>query len=505
MPPTTVRNGGTPLTIRNSGNEVWLYDDANRETIRAPGEDDDGHGGMPPRFHESTAQGLIVGYSLYQDDDVQVTVIIGERLTEKELSAARWLEPQTAFLKLPSGRLCVESNDASRVGPDDPTEQGAVVDVPPGDYLLTLYRVDHEALDREGTEWTGSQEIVVLTPGGTPDDAATDFLPFQERRDTGWVGKYAIKGKEAHALVWFGDYWDTFVLNLDSAALAKLGVKPGMYLSVRVPDTGHTLVTVFAESWTDGKKLPLPDGIATDEYGFAAIAHMQEWNGAEALFCRRDLTRTVVEDAHKTMWLPAMVEVLDAKPLVVKPTARGFTPTNFRDARFYDPSFLGLILSDVLPGVGDLDELLLPDAVDRLDDVHKALGFAPVADVAWTEKAGRETFESSARLYGGVPNCLGAVTGSDSSIDVLFLSELEDGQWILTGLADDIETRINNAAARRPEGLKIEVQTLDEHLEAMFEKHRESMAQAAAPLVPVQPGADGAEAAFRRFLVAAFG
>jgi len=31
------------------------------------------------------------------------------------------------------------------------------------------------------------------------------------------------------------------------------------------------------------------------------------------------------------------------------------------------------------------------------------------------------------------------------------------------------------------------------------------MEEADAPLVPVQPGADGVEAAFRRFLVAAFG
>ena len=36
-------------------------------------------------------------------------------------------EPQTAFLKLPSGRLCVESNDASRIGPEEPAEEGAVV------------------------------------------------------------------------------------------------------------------------------------------------------------------------------------------------------------------------------------------------------------------------------------------------------------------------------------------------------------------------------------------
>ena len=36
---------------------------------------------------------------------------------------------------------------------------------PKGDYKLTLYRVDHEALDREGIEWKGAQELIVLTVG----------------------------------------------------------------------------------------------------------------------------------------------------------------------------------------------------------------------------------------------------------------------------------------------------------------------------------------------------
>jgi hypothetical protein len=131
--------------------------------------------------------------------------------------------------------------------------------------------------------------------------------------------------------VWFGDYWDTFVVNLDSAALAKLGVKPGMYLSVRVPDTGHTLVTVFGESWAHGKKLPLPDGVNTDEYGFAAIAHMQEWNGAEA--CSAGATSPKRSSKmSQNVWLPALVGT-DVRPLVVKPT-EWFTPTP-GDAVFY--------------------------------------------------------------------------------------------------------------------------------------------------------------------------
>src|SRR5262245_39589022 len=65
---SAIRLGGTRVTVENSGLEVWLYDDANRETIASAGPSDDGAGGMPPAFEASTCKGLIVGYSLYQDD-----------------------------------------------------------------------------------------------------------------------------------------------------------------------------------------------------------------------------------------------------------------------------------------------------------------------------------------------------------------------------------------------------------------------------------------------------
>jgi hypothetical protein len=53
---TPVRAGGTALKLQNSGNEVWLYDEANREVIRTPrGKKDEGAGGMPPDFDASTA------------------------------------------------------------------------------------------------------------------------------------------------------------------------------------------------------------------------------------------------------------------------------------------------------------------------------------------------------------------------------------------------------------------------------------------------------------------
>ena len=501
----SVRKGGKTLNIPNSGREVWLYDEANRETIRNAGSPDEGFGGMPPRFEESTAKGLIVGYSLLQDDDLQVAVYVGEPLTDKELAVGRWLEPQVAFLALPSGVLCVESNDASRVGHEDPTEKGARVHVPTDSYRLTLYRVDYEALGRESIGWDGPQEVIVLTPGGSIEDAATELLPFQERRDTTWVGQYTVRGTQADALIWFGDSWDTYVLNLDSSGVRTLGLEPGSYFQVRVPGSGHTLTSVYAQSWADGKRLPMPDGVDEGEYGFAALFNMQDWNGAEALFCRRDTSKKIVEDRHLNIWQPAIVERLDAKSKVVKVNERGFTPSELRKKQYYDPSFLGLILSDVLPGVGDLDELLLPDAIERVDEAMGELEFEPLEDITWTETYDRQPAETTARLYTGAGDSLGVLLCMEANVAAFFLSEREDKQWVLTGCAVDVERWIDLAAARRPGGKTVAVQDIDEDLASIHSTHRESLDESDAAIVDMPKDRDAVEAVLRRFLAAAFG
>lgn len=502
---SSVRNGGTRLAIPNSGLEVWLYDDANLETIRGPEGSESGFGGMPARFDELTRDGLIVGYSLYQDDEVNVEVHVGEPFTEKELSVARWLEPQRAFLRLPSGRLSVESNDASRIGPEDPTEKGAVVELPPGDYGLTLYRVDHEALDRERMTWTGPQELIVLTPDGNPSDAATDFLAFEPRRDNAWVGRYSIHGRSADALAWFSDYWDTCIVNIDSEGADALGLVPGSYFRTSVPGAGLSLVSVFGKSWDEAKRLPPPAGIELEEYGYAAFCNFADWDGAEGLFLRRDATKTRVEDEQHNIWLPAVVEVLDVEPLA--PAAAGETcvETDLRSKVYFDSGFLPFILSDVLPGVDDLDELELSDAVDRFDRKFEKMGLEPQGDVSWTSQTGAVRSEATCRFYTGLPGAFAVILALEGSFEVFFVSELEDGAWVVTGLADDIARRITS---KGPDGLPrqhplVRLELMDESLSKIFTAHKASLKKAKATAAPVY--LDEAVATWERFVTVAFG
>lgn len=495
-----VRDGGKRLKLPNSGREVWLYDDANREKIREIGATDSGMGGAPARIPDLTRQGLLLGYELQQDDDLDVAVYVGKPLTKAELAAARWLEPQTALLKLPSGKLAVEPNDASRIGPEKPTGKGGFVTVPPGNYRVTLYRVDHEALFREQLTWEGPQEVIVLTPGGTKAHAADDLLPYEDRRTTDWIGKYRVKGTRADALVWFGDYWDTFVLNLDSAAVAKLGLKPGSYIRTQAPATGLTLISAFAKSWSDAEALPLPEGIAADEYGYAALQPMGEWNGAEALFCRRQTTVTRVEAPHHCVWTEAVVEVLEARPQTE--AGRGFAPADLRRKQYFDSSFLGLVLMDVLPEAGDVDELPLPKALDLLDKKLAKMGLAPQGDVTWQERIKAERVESTARLYAGQPDMFAAVIAAEGSIEVVFLSELDGGDWVVTGLADELERRIHKAG---PTGLpaphpRIRFQNIDESLAKIAAAHKAALKKSNVTTGPAPQTLDEAAAALERLL-----
>ncbi len=500
---STMREGGWRISVPNSGLEVWLYDDAHREAIRRAGSDDAGFGGMPPQFSERTQQGLIVGYSLAQDDDLDLEIHVGETLTEDELSVARWLEPQTAFLWLPSGTLCIESNDASRLGPETPTETGARLDLPRGDYRVTLYRIDDEGLSRDGMKWTGPREVIVLTLGGSVENAAEDLLPYEKRRDLGWVGEYTIRGNRAEALVWFFDYWDTFLVNLDSAAAAKLSLAPGAYLRTHVPAVGITTISAFAESWDDALRLPPPAGVDLDEYGVAALQPIGDWDGAEGMLCHREKTRDRVEDKYQHAWHPATIEVLDAQPL---DDTRAFAKSDLRTATYFEPDFLSLVLSDVLLEIGDRNEFPLPDAVDALDATLAKMGLVPQGDMTWQERIRSAYVEVTCRLYTGLPNTFAAILAREGAFEVLFLSELGDGGWIVTGFADEIGMFVTTTA---PDGTqvpnpRVQFANIEEPLPKIAAAHKAALRKPKAPLAPAPGDLEAAVAALDRFLTVVF-
>jgi hypothetical protein len=498
-PGPQIRDGGTRFQIENSGLEVWLYDDSDRQSIiDSGGMNWRGHSAATHGFDKLTKAGRIVGYSLYQDDGIDIELHVGKPFTEKELSDSRWLEPQTAWLRLPTGDLAVESNDTCRLLEDYSGAKGGRMKVPPGDYRLTLYRADHEALDREELTWKGPQELVVLTPGGTAKDAVADLLPFVHRRDLSWVGKYEVKKGKATGLAWFNDYWDTFFLNLDKKAVAKLGLSPGTYFRTKVPDAGLELITVFAESWEAGRNLPLPDGVDVSESGYGAISTPSDWPGTEAIFCRREKSKTRCEDPHQNLWLPMTVEVLDLKPRKPVEVAKGMNAGNLRECEYFDSGFLSLILSDVVPGADDEDEFPLPAAVDRLDEMLGELGFQIIGDITWPQSLRGETYQRTARLYFGAEEGVAAIIASEGCFEVGFITETTGEGWIVSGLLDEMERHVQSTKKT-----KVKVHNQDAELGEMLEAHHGVIAKADPAPLPGDP--EEGLTLFVRFLGAAYG
>ena len=493
----------TRLKIPNSGLEVWLYDDAHRTAIRRPTAKDKGFGGMPPQVEKHMRAGRLVGYSLAQDDDLDLEITVGPTPSAKKLSAARWLDPQTAFLRLPSGQLCVESNDASRLGPEPPGEKGATLKVPAGNYRLTLYRIDYEAMRRESLEWEGPQELIVLTPGGSTADAADGLLPFQERRDTDWIGKYTVSAGRAEALVWLADGWDTFSLNLDAAAVAALGLTPGRFFRTTIPAAGITLLSVYATSWDDGRRLPPPADLPLDEYGPAALNRMADWGGAEVLFCRREKSKTRIADQHQTAWLPATVEVLEspARPA----TGRGFSLAPLTDPG-YSSSFLAMVLSELLPEFAELDQLPLEQAMEALDKKLGALGLLSRGDLAWQETAQLSSRRMGGRVYAGLPHIFALVQVSEGEFELLFLTEMQDRSWVLTGLADEIERRIKRKGptGRFEPNPLIRFESLDDAVPEILAAHRKAVQEHRQRAADAPSSLEECLAALERFFAVAF-
>ena len=107
-----------------------------------------------------------------------------------------------------------------------------------------------------------------------------------------------------------------------------------------------------------------------------------------------------------------------------------------------------MVLSEVLPEVANRAELPLAKAVDRLDKKLAKVNLAPQGDVTWNETINTRPVEATARVYAGLPDAFAAILAGEGTFEVIFLSELADGTWVLTGLADEMERRITTKGPR---------------------------------------------------------
>lgn len=80
---------------------------------------------------------------------------------------------------------------------------------------------------------------------------------------------------------------------------------------------------------------------------------------------------------------------------------------------------------------------------------------------------------------------------------LLFLSELDEESWAVTGLATDIEAQLENQP-------KIRLQSMDEELSRMLKAHQAAVKKSKQRPAAAPRSADDAAAVFARFLAVAF-
>ena len=177
----TIRPDSLTAEFYNDGPVIFLYDDQSQEAIKAVDPSIlEGHGksDVNAELFEVVEKGLLVAYELFQDDEIALEVSIGDPLSDQECAVLNPCLPvQRAYLNLPSGKLAIEGYSNLRLSPDfDPDEEpGALLDVPSGEYIVSLYSVDGYAQEENTEEVSKPNHLFVLTP-------VSQAEPFLERK-----------------------------------------------------------------------------------------------------------------------------------------------------------------------------------------------------------------------------------------------------------------------------------------------------------------------------------
>lgn len=239
-----IRSDSQIVRRANDGLVAFLYDEAHADAIRkakprilkAFGEREAGD----TELARLAKQGKLVAVELTQDDDFSIEIAGGKPLTGAELKKAVFGEPQRAYFSAPSGTVAIEGYDNLRLSPDrDPeAEPGPAIDLAPGDYVLSLYRLDWSAAENE--KWTGAEYIVVFTPAADSDaiDAPAPVLrvPAGAEDDGAWVGAYSFKSGVFRGLAKYHPDSMAWSVNVDPAAAKTLGLETGGVLLIESKD-----------------------------------------------------------------------------------------------------------------------------------------------------------------------------------------------------------------------------------------------------------------------------
>jgi hypothetical protein len=314
----------TRVKVFNSGLDVWLYDRSFRTKLKASGafETDADAGVSEAAVRGFVRKGLVMGYGLMQDDGLDIAVGVRAPLTVEERGSIPWRRPQQGFLRLPTGRLVIESNDALTIRTPKPTDPGAEVKVPPGDYLVTLHRVDWDVFAEDEIEWEGPSEYITLTGGSKarPVRGQPAVLPWEAPEAGADALAWEIADGAYQGAVIFDDDLMAMRIAIDEKGVSRLGLQDKWVGLLSVPAIGFECAVVWVRGdrrqgayYDRLERLGPPAACAGKEW---AICNLQtETPGDQTLFClRRDATVKIPRRSRGS-WHRATMQVLEARAI----------------------------------------------------------------------------------------------------------------------------------------------------------------------------------------------
>lgn len=320
--PRHLSDNAMRVTVFNSGLNVWLYDRGFRDELLASGafEISADPAVFEKAMREFVRLGRLMSYDLMQDDSIDVAISIREPLSRKELGKIPWREPQQAFLSLPTGRLVIESNDSLTIRSLSPTDPGGEVSVPPGDYLVTLYRVDWDTLAEDEIEWDGPSEFITLTagPAAKPVTDQPISLPWDIAIPDAETFS-VIEGVYSGSVI-FDDDLMAMRVALDREVIAKLGLTDSSVTVITVHDVPFECALVWVqgdrmkgEYYDRLERLRPPAEFPGKEW---AICNLKlETSESTYVFCLRRDSKQKITKAMRNVWHPATMRVIEARAL----------------------------------------------------------------------------------------------------------------------------------------------------------------------------------------------
>ena len=267
------REGVQRVEVYNEALVVYLHDPSHAEAIlklRPPSLFD--HGDVEPgkdkALKKVVEQGLLVTYFLRQDDSIRVDVAIGPPLTKAEVKKLRVpiMKPTQTFISIPSGRLRIDTANTFRLSdeaqsyaeayqqehgqwPADDNlaafgleDASGEISVPPGDYVLTLHRVDFDAMDDDDddNEFDGPGEFITLTPIG--ELARPKRIPPVLEYGAGYSRVAHLRASKIVNGVFYGRVCGGSIVNMTWPHATKLGLRRGQRLRITHEDKPYDAV-----------------------------------------------------------------------------------------------------------------------------------------------------------------------------------------------------------------------------------------------------------------------